>query len=1373
VFGGRYELLSELGGGGMAVVYLVRDIQTGRRLALKRPQAKGSVEQRRQIHELFAREYHTLAQLAHPRIVAVYDYAIDEQGPFYTLELLDGGDLQQLATGEPPRSAGDRQSPGTVARASVPDYRRVCAIARDVCSGLSLLHSRRIVHRDISPRNIRCTADGTAKLIDFGAMTPMGPSKELVGTPVYCAPEVLNMQPLDARTDLYALGATLYFALTGHHAYPVREFSALPNAWRFGVARPSELVPGIPDALDTLVLDLLQLTPDNRPTCAAEVMERLAAIEGRPLDEQLIVAQSYLTTPAFVGHEGELTRIRTKTLRAMRRRGSAALVEGGSGVGRTRFLDACVLAGKLLGATVLRADADDAAAGEYGAMQALVRQLLRALPDATRKAADEELPVLVHVLPELAEGRDVQPAQLEPAELRPRLQSALRQLFLAVADQGPLLIAADDLHRFDEPSAAAIALLSQRLRRTSILIIATVDVASAQLTASALRLFSESASRLPLHPLLESEVKSLLASVFGASAELDALAHRAFVLSQGNPRDVLRLAQHLVDRGVVKYRAGSWSVPAKIDPADLPGSIAQMLAGRIHDLSPSARLLGCAFAMCPELGFSFEECASLGERHDPAQTVRDLEQLTKADVVRAAGDRYVLNVRAFGRLLTDGLRPDEQAALHLRLANVFDARGQNEFRVAQHLLRAGEVDRALDLFAAHALASQDITDRSPEEFSKLIRSLPEDWLQTYEEALQLCVERKRRPAQIYAIRSRLAGLVAVVGVRDTPHIPLLIAQLKAACGLDDWAAADPTLEPMPRLVQALERTQARYNALPESERVLEPVVALRALARAIITLVGSCTPLLDVGGMRALPSLEPLAVLSPALGVVNDLVRGVLARITGRTDLARQIYVSLLERTSAPDRAGMDPSHHRYMHVLLMNGLAMIEAGMGLSSSLSWADKIQADSLFTSNAVLVRMLYQLWQGNSQEADRLKAEHEALRIQASNRQAFENTHLVWQVTAYAAMDDMARLKRTLDEIAPIAADNAGWRPVLAFARAEYQRVRGDIASSCSGLQETLAAVKAGEHQLWPSLAGAHIHALDESGDSAGAVSAGEQYLREAEAADLGFGILYVLMPLSVAQAKLENPAAVANAERAIEMLQKVGSTGVNLGLAYEARARVALAQLDRTAWDRYSAACEECFATAGNPALFAKTRRLKRDAQKKQLAATQTPMESVPHRGIAMTVLKSKLRTCSGAEARAQLALKVLADQSGARDGVLYRVTDEGPVWVASLGKLEPSPALHAMAREYIEGETHGHEATTGGDTGLQTEVRTEWTTFGEASFRPVLLSHYVDTGYAITGLAVFAVAVDQPFTYPGETAANLSRLAVENGDAAAVPRYDD
>ncbi|HKP62935.1 MAG TPA: protein kinase [Polyangiales bacterium] len=1345
----RYELQAELGGGGMAVVHLVLDRETGRRLALKRPQRRADLEQRRKYDELFAREFHTLAQLAHPRIVEVYDYGIDDQGPYYTMELLDGGDLQQLVPA---------------------DWRRVCAIARDVCSALSLLHSRRIVHRDISPRNIRCTEDGTAKLIDFGAMTPMGATKELVGTPVYCAPELLHMQPLDARTDLYALGATLYYALTGHHAYPARDFANLPNAWRFAIARPSELAPEVPEALDALVLDLLQLDPQSRPSHAAEVMQRLAAIEGKPVDEQLVVAQAYLATPAFVGREAELERVRERTLRAMRKRGGALLVRGVTGVGRTRFLDACVLSGKLLGATVLRADADDAEQGEYGAMRALLSQLLAAASAATKRAAAAEPGILAHALPDLAEGS--QPEAIDAIALRPRLQSALRQLFVSVAETHPLLIAVDDLDRLDEPSSAALALLANGLKKSGILIVASCETGGQPLSAAALRLYSEAARELELEPLSLAEVKALLASIFGANAELDALVQRAFAVSHGSPRDVLRLAQHLVDRGVVRYQGGAWSLPNRIDAADLPSSVAQLLAARGQGLRDSARQLGCAFALCPEHSFSFDECVALGVEPDPARNARDLEQLLKVEILRAAGERYMLSDRAFAGVLLADLPAQLLAAAHLRLAHVFEARGHEQhFRVAQHLLRAGERDRALDLFVVHAMHSQQLTDASPEEFYKLISSLPEDWLQTYEEALALCEQLRRPAAQQFVLRNRLAGLVAVIGLRDSPHIRELITQLRGPSGLDDWDQADATLEHMPRLVQALERTQARYNAASEQERVLEPVHAVRAMSRATMTQVASATPVFDIASLRALPSLEPLFPLSPALGVVQNLAQGVLARLTGRTDKAREIYLALLERTAQPDRAGFDESHHRYMRVLVMNGLAMIAASMGLDSSLTWADQIQADPLFHVNAVLIRMLHQLWQGNAQEAERLRDELELLRVQSSARQAFENTHLLWQVTAHAAMEDLTRLKRTLDEIERVAADYAGWQPVREFARAEYQRVRGDFASAITIASEALARTPAGEHQIWPNLAGTHVRALDDAGDPAQAVTRGLEYLQQAERAELGFGCIYVLLPLCVAQAKAGHAGAVANAERVLESLRQVGSSGLVLGLAYEARARVALTQTDHATYVRYADLCKEVFAPAANPALFAKAQRLRRDAERKHVSRPAARLPKAAQRLIGSTIMKAKMRACTRPEQRAQLALDLLAEQSCASDGLLYHVTADGPRWVASVGSLAPNEALLAMARDYIAGETHGQSATTGAEG--HTEHETEWTAFGEASFRPVLLSHYTGDGYAITGLAVFAAVPGQPFMYPGDTAAQLSRLWVEIGDVTAVTVVED
>jgi hypothetical protein len=365
LIGGRLRLERSIGRGGMATVHEVMDLGSGRRLALKRLHPIEDPRKRRRSLQLFEREFHTLTHLAHPRVVEVYDYGIDELGPYYTMELLDGGDLQK--------------------QAPVP-WQRACALARDIGSALSLLHSRRMVYRDLSPRNVRCTSDGRAKLIDFGAMVMMGPCKQVVGTPAYCAPEALNMQPLDARTDLYSLGATLYYTLVGRHAYPARDFKQRRDLWRGRPAAPSSLVPDVPAALDALVLDLLHLEPAARPANTAEVMERLAAIEGRPLDEHLLVSQSYLSAPSLVGREALLSRARAKTMRALRGRGGAILIQGAPGVGRSRFLDACLLEAKLLGALVLRADAADGH-GDYGVVRALCTQLLDTLPEIAFEAA--------------------------------------------------------------------------------------------------------------------------------------------------------------------------------------------------------------------------------------------------------------------------------------------------------------------------------------------------------------------------------------------------------------------------------------------------------------------------------------------------------------------------------------------------------------------------------------------------------------------------------------------------------------------------------------------------------------------------------------------------------------------------------------------------------------------------------------------------------------------------------------------------------------------------------------------------------------------------------------------------------------------------
>ena len=1345
--GGRYELQRELGGGGMAVVYEVLDHQQGRRVALKRLRQHTQPEREKRARALFEHEYYTLAQLSHPRIVQVYDYGLDEHGPYYTMELLDGGDLRRL---------------------SPVAHERVAQNAADVCSALSLLHSRRLLHRDVTPRNIRCTDDGTAKLIDFGVMTHVGPSKELVGTPAFASPELVNLQPLDARTDLYALGATLYYALTGRNAYPARDFADLPQLWRKPIRRPSELVANIPEALDQLVVDLLQVDPKARPASAAEVLERLAPLDVRPPVLGIPVeAQAYLSTPTFVGREPELSRVRTSLQRACAGRGAATLVAAAPGFGRSRFLDATVLSGKLQGMTALRAYAEESEPGEYRAVRALLLQLRAALPEATMRVAAPLLPLLGHIAPELAGGAELQLQDFEDrSALRPQLQLALRRLLREVSKRKPLLIAIDDLPLLDEPSIAAIALLAREVSDVGVQIVATAPADFMPGVDSAYRLYTELAVRVSLHALTHEQARALLASVFGEATYLDSLVDQLMQRSGGNPRDLMRLSQHLVDRGVARYDAGAWTLPLRIDPGDLPASIAQVLHATASALDCAARVLAGTFALCPDYSFTFDECRVLSGETNPAELAGRLGRLVTAELLRSNAERYALHDRACVPVLLSVLSKAETESAHARLADALGMRPDEAFRVAQHLLRAGRQTEALHVFVAHAIDSNHLTDSDPDAFYKLVRSLPEDWLSTYEEALSLAGQLKLPKAHVHALRTRLAGIVGSTGMRPTGHIALLIDDLTLAAGLKDYAKLDPALPAGERLQQALAIAQARYDATSERDRLLDPASAIGALAGSSLTAMGMYAPVLDVEGVRTLPSLEPLALLSPGLSIPAQLREGVYARLTGRMDRALAIYNAVLERTAQPDCSGLTPSQHRFMRLVVMSVIAMIEASMGLESCLRWAAQLSRDPLSQVNALQVRVLHRLWQGDCLQAESEQREVDARRIESGVRQNQEKTHLLWQVMAHAGMEDLTRLRRTLEEIKRVGQDYPGWRPVISYATAEYQRARGDLRRAIVELQDTLATVAAGEHQIWPNLAAAHVRALDDARRSADAVQAGRRYREEAERAELGFSAQCIALPLAVAEAKLGLPEAAERAQRVIEHFRAMGTTGLSMALAYEARIRVAIAQADLVSYERYVQCYEQDCLASGGEALAAKLHKLRREAQRKQLIAAPVLDSQLSQQSI-----KSKLLTCSGAAERAHVMLAVLAASCGASEGFLYLVTERGPAWVASVGaRAAPPEALDRLAREYIAAQTVIEQDVTA-DLPPE-EATTEWTTLGDASYQPMLLSHYTDSGsHVVTGLLVLLVHPDRKFVR-SEFATQMSRVAVEIGDSVPQPQLD-
>jgi tetratricopeptide (TPR) repeat protein len=261
----RYEILDELGRGGMGVVFKARDKRLNRIVALKR--LPDNLRDNETAAQLFLREAQAAAALNHRNIVTVYD-AGEENGVYHiTMELLEGLPLNAI-----------QEKRGVI---GVLDVTR---LGVQVCAGLQYAHEQRIVHRDIKTANLFFTREKVVKIMDFGLAKTIEEVRKnstvIGGTPYYMAPEQAAGEAVDNRTDLYAFGVTLYRLTTG--AFPFREGDLAYQHRHTAPPDPRELVASIPEEMAALILELLAKDPDARPRSAGEVGTRLQAIHNAP-----------------------------------------------------------------------------------------------------------------------------------------------------------------------------------------------------------------------------------------------------------------------------------------------------------------------------------------------------------------------------------------------------------------------------------------------------------------------------------------------------------------------------------------------------------------------------------------------------------------------------------------------------------------------------------------------------------------------------------------------------------------------------------------------------------------------------------------------------------------------------------------------------------------------------------------------------------------------------------------------------------------------------------------------------------------------------------------------------------------------------------
>ncbi len=421
---GRYRIESEIGHGGMGVVYHAYDRLTMQRVALKQVKVDGLTDTDDTTNNLRLRlvtEFQIMASLHHPFVMEVFDYGFSGE-PYFTMPFL--------------QNAG---SILTVAKDA--EFDQKIDLIIDLLEALHYMHRRGVIHRDLKPNNIMIDANGNLQLLDFGLAVTERKVTEMAGTVAYMSPEAMAGELVTEVSDLFSVGVVAYQILTGEHPFDAKELyktvrnilEATPDF------SPLQEYPFLCDVLEKL----MKKHPADRYKDAHEAISDLCYAFERPLPpESEAIRDSYLKSATFVGREKEMRLLKDALYEASDQSGSAWLIGGESGIGKTRLLDELRINALVKGALVLRGTAMEGG----GLPLQLWRDILRRLA-LVRDLSDQEASVFKHVIPEidlLLERTVTSAPQLGAEDSRQRLATTIVDVLRR--RKRPVLIMLEDVH---------------------------------------------------------------------------------------------------------------------------------------------------------------------------------------------------------------------------------------------------------------------------------------------------------------------------------------------------------------------------------------------------------------------------------------------------------------------------------------------------------------------------------------------------------------------------------------------------------------------------------------------------------------------------------------------------------------------------------------------------------------------------------------------------------------------------------------------------------------------------------------------------------------------------------------------------------------
>ncbi len=721
------RLLAELGRGAHTIVY--RAERNGRAYAVKVVQTGVDKDDA----TAFAREAALLASLRHPGLVEIYEVSQTEGRPYLIMELVEGRLLSRLI------------------QEQRLDDTRVAAIGAQLADTLGVTHAAGLVHRDVKPDNVMVEPDGRVRLIDFGLATKVNTriDDEAVGTFLYSAPEQTGVlhRPVDGRADLYALGVVLFECLTGEVPFTARNTGELIRMHLTApIPDPRRIRPDVEPSLAAVVMRLMAKDPDDRYPSAEQVQRDLArvaggdqAAAGAPPGHLAVGSRSPL-----VGRSEEVLRLRSCWDGALDGAGTAVLVSGPMGAGKTRLVDELIAHAQLTDHPVLRGAAGaehqtplrpllDAVDHHLAAVAALPEpkrsQAVAILTEATGAAAKllaRFVPRLHDLISPPLESLAEQPG---PASQRSgdvdedRFAEVVARYLIRLADaSGGAVLLLENAQWWDLATRELVRRLAMSLAESHLLLLVTAREDDGAKVADIAGLFSAAmGAPIRLDPLSAPLVAALVKARLGGRAVPEALIKRIVTCSGGNPLAVMEYLRAALDSGVMLPSWDTWILDENgLDDLQLPADITRLILRRVNELSPAtqdrlmvAAAVGHEFA--PELvetvlGRWQKEARPTDRGGEPIEISKALSEALAQRLIEPAGNGYAFPHERIPQALLARLDEAQRRALHQCIAESMETDASQDsaavYAIAHHYLN-GQTDRDPHrLFRATAAAGE-------------------------------------------------------------------------------------------------------------------------------------------------------------------------------------------------------------------------------------------------------------------------------------------------------------------------------------------------------------------------------------------------------------------------------------------------------------------------------------------------------------------------------------------------------------------------------------------------------------------------------------------------------------------------------------------